>query len=211
MSDSFFDRITSDEMDALQEIGNIGSGHSANALAELLNRRIDMSLPRFNIIKAEEFSKVKWYNQSMDNKFAAISCKTEGDLNLDILIVMDQNTILGILQLMRSNKEKVEITELSALDRSLIAEVGSILALHYLTAINTFLGTKSFPKAPSMVIDSTATILKNIGEHVIAISSKMLLVECDIFTSDTKLNPTVILVPEEKSVETSIKLMFGDY
>ena len=43
---SFWDSLESDQIDALQEIGNIGSGHSANALADLLNRRIDMSLPR---------------------------------------------------------------------------------------------------------------------------------------------------------------------
>ena len=45
--------LTDEDIDFLQELGNIGSGHAANALAELLNRRIDMSLPRFRKLTTE--------------------------------------------------------------------------------------------------------------------------------------------------------------
>ena len=44
---SIFERLKPEHVDALQEVCNIGSGHAANALAEILNRRVDMSLPHF--------------------------------------------------------------------------------------------------------------------------------------------------------------------
>ena len=42
-------------MDVLGEIGNIGSGNATTALAQMLNRKIDMSVPRIALL---EFSRV---------------------------------------------------------------------------------------------------------------------------------------------------------
>ena len=37
------------QMDALREIGNVGAGNSATALSQIINRRIDMDVPRVSI------------------------------------------------------------------------------------------------------------------------------------------------------------------
>lgn len=42
---SIFNGIKEEQMDILREVGNIGAGHSASAMAQLLNRKIDMEVP----------------------------------------------------------------------------------------------------------------------------------------------------------------------
>ena len=42
--------ISRDQLDALREIGNIGSGNAASALAQFLNRKIDMDVPNASIM-----------------------------------------------------------------------------------------------------------------------------------------------------------------
>ena len=42
------------QMDALREIGNVGAGNSATALSQIINRRIDMDVPRVSIVPLEE-------------------------------------------------------------------------------------------------------------------------------------------------------------
>lgn len=42
---SIFKGITEQHLDILREVGNIGAGHSASALAQLLNRKIEMEVP----------------------------------------------------------------------------------------------------------------------------------------------------------------------
>ena len=38
--------LRKDQLDALRELGNIGSGNAATALAQFLNRKIDMEVPQ---------------------------------------------------------------------------------------------------------------------------------------------------------------------
>jgi len=43
------------QLDVLREIGNIGSGNAVTALAKLINRKVDMDVPKIKIL---EFNKV---------------------------------------------------------------------------------------------------------------------------------------------------------
>ena len=50
--------ITQFQLDALREIGNIGSGHAATALSTLLQRRIDMSVPKVWVVPFEQVANI---------------------------------------------------------------------------------------------------------------------------------------------------------
>ena len=83
---SVFKKLLDYHIDTLQEIGNIGSGHAATAFSEILNRRIEMSLPCFKVLKTEELSETQW-NENPNTVFAAINLQVTGDLNFYILIL----------------------------------------------------------------------------------------------------------------------------
>ena len=42
------------QLDALREIGNIGSGNAATALSEMLNRQVDITVPQIGILEYAE-------------------------------------------------------------------------------------------------------------------------------------------------------------
>ena len=86
----------------------------------------------------------------------------------------------------------LSISNLGKLDKSTILEIGSILSLHYLTAINTFLNLKSFPETPYLVIDKAESVLNTLISTLEETVNKVMLVECDIFTSDSLMKPIVI-------------------
>ena len=208
--DSFnFDSLLSDHIDALQELGNIGSGHAANALADLLNRRIDMSLPRFQKLTTSEISTFKWKDKNPESIFAVVILETKGELSLNTLIVFDEDTLNALIRIIRDLNEDVDMTKLSSLDQSIISEVGNILSLHFVTSIYTFLGVKGMPSTPVLVIEKSETILTSLATHYSEDFTDLLLIECDIFAANTKLNPLVILAPEPKSVEITLSKMFG--
>ena len=206
---SFWDSLDSDQIDALQEIGNIGSGHSANALADLLNRRIDMSLPRYSLLSPQEFSTVDW-TQFKESKTVAVSvCEITGDLEGQIMVVLDEVAINFLLKIINTSNTEINFANLGVLDKSIILEVDSILSLHYLTAVNTFLSKKSFPQTPYLVIDESEKVLSTIEKHMEENADKILLVECDIFTTDVKLKPIIIFSPKPATVEKTLNAMFG--
>ena len=115
----------------------------------------------------------------------------------------------ALLRIIRDLNEDVDINKLSNLDQSIISEVGNILGLHFVTSINTFLGVKGMPTTPVLVIERSETILASLAAHYQEDFSDLLLIECDIFATDTKLSPLVILAPEPKTVEMTLSKMFG--
>ena len=42
--------FTKVQMDAMQELANIGAAHSATTLSQMLNTQIDMSVPEMNVV-----------------------------------------------------------------------------------------------------------------------------------------------------------------
>lgn len=207
-SDSQFDSLLTDHIDALQELGNIGSGHSANALADLLNRRIDMSLPRFQKLPIKDLMQVGFKDKNPDSIYAVVMLKSTGEIPLNTLIVFDEETLDSLLRIIRDIDHAIDITKLSSLDQSTISEVGNILGLHFITSINTFLGVKDMPSPPVLVIEKSKTVLSKIVSQYKNITD-LLMIECDIFAANTKLSPLIILAPEPKSVEKTITKMFG--
>ena len=206
---SFWDTLESDQIDALQEIGNIGSGHSANALADLLNRRIDMSLPRYSLLSPHEFSKVDWTQFRQNSTVAVSICQITGDLEGQILVVLDEEAINFLLKIINTSNDEINFSNLGILDKSIILEVDSILSLHYLTAINTFLNKKSFPQTPFLVIDNSDKVLATIIKHMEENFDKLILVECEIITTYFKLKAIVIFYPQAGTVEKTLNARFG--
>ena len=45
--------LTPIQMDALREIGNVGAGNSATALSQIINKRIDMNVPKVALVPIE--------------------------------------------------------------------------------------------------------------------------------------------------------------
>lgn len=45
--------LSANQLDALREIGNVGAGNSATALSQVINRRIDMNVPKVALVPLE--------------------------------------------------------------------------------------------------------------------------------------------------------------
>ncbi len=206
---SIFWRLKDEHIDALQEICTIATGHAATALADFLDLRIEMGLPQLKLLETSELSMVQWRGQTEDVPFAVIFLETTGELILDIMVIFDSETVNSLLNITHSTTVGSALDELSGIDRSLVKEIGNILALRYITAMNTFVGIAGIPNPPVLFIESSATMMPSIAAHF-GDFTHLLLVQCDIFASDHKLSPLILMIPDERSAEGTLKLLFGD-
>ena len=46
-------KLSEMQIDALREVGNVGAGNAATALSQIINRTIDMTVPRVTILPLE--------------------------------------------------------------------------------------------------------------------------------------------------------------
>ena len=92
--------ITRLELDALREVGNIGSGNAATALAQFLNRKIDMAVPNASIMELNDIPNlVGGANKAVLGIFLKIMGEIDGRLNAHFSTLNTSHVVLTISSL----------------------------------------------------------------------------------------------------------------
>ena len=115
--------LTPHQLDALREVANIGAGHAATALSQMVGQPIMISVPRVNVAPLEEVP-----NQiaSGEEPVAAVLMRMMGDLTGLTLLVFPKESALQLAGLMTRRPT----TELGMIEQSAIKEAGKIGRAH---------------------------------------------------------------------------------
>jgi chemotaxis protein CheC len=216
LSDDFYADYNP-KFEALQEISNIGVGHAATALSQLLNRKVDMSIPRINLVEFDEAPKhLASSPEDIVSGILMTTSETNTENNLNLLLIFDKNSVLTLLSILRTSQPVDDLANLDEISTSILKETGNILLLHTISAINSFTDSRWFPAAPELVIDMvkalTEELLLTASENDKSIEpNKVLLVECDVFTDDgQKVKGDVLLFPNSNAMDILMKRLYGE-
>ncbi|MBU5594981.1 chemotaxis protein CheC [Amphibacillus sp. MSJ-3] len=154
---SFIDSLSDDQLDALKEVGNIGSGNAATSLSMLLGCKIDMKIPAIRIVD---------YNEMMDlvggaeTIIVSVFLRIEGDTPGNMFFVLTPEEASHFVKQMtdRPNFSVLE-TPCDEMAFSALQEAGNILAGSYLSALSDFIELSIQPSVPILTIDMAGAIL----------------------------------------------------
>ncbi|MEE8537291.1 MAG: chemotaxis protein CheC, partial [Acidobacteriota bacterium] len=118
------------QVDALREVGNIGAGHAATALSQLVGRSVSLSVPKVAVVP---FPRICALLGGPETEVAALYMKVYGDTRGNILIVFSPDNLATLAGQMLG-KPVSSVHSLSALERSAMLELGNILSSAYLTS-----------------------------------------------------------------------------
>ena len=203
-------------IEALQEIANIGVGHSATALSELLHRRVDMSIPNVSLIKLEEASGI--IAASPETVMTAVLIDAvENDIMLNYLLLLDVESTKNLLKILQEQSPPENLSELDDISLSIIQETGSILLLHVISAINTFTESKWYPSVPQISIDMIGSIIDEVIGRDLGSTTHFLRVQCDIFTdpedaetSSRKIKGEIFILPNDEGLKLLMNRLYGE-
>ena len=190
------------QIDVLKEIGNIGAGNAATALATMMALPIDMTVPKVNMLPAiqvKNWSQIPggyWDSHCMD--FYG------GDLEGIIMFLLEKEfTHTVINNLLGSAVE--DFSQLSEMDLSVIQEIGNILSASYINSIASLTGLNINISVPAIAVDMAGAILSVPAIKYGEIGDEVLLIE-GAFIGNTEAKEEVstklILILEEKSLNT---------
>ena len=77
------------QMDVLREIGNVGAGNSATALSQIINRRIDMTVPNVSIVPIGDVPELIGGPDAM---VAGVFLRVYGQAPSNILFIMPKES-----------------------------------------------------------------------------------------------------------------------
>ncbi|WP_346893237.1 chemotaxis protein CheC [Clostridium sp. UBA871] len=140
------------QIDALREIGNIGLGNAATAMAQILGKEIQISVPLVNVISLEDiFERV-----DEETVVYAVIARVLGEAPGNILFMFDTATMMKIAEMLVGKQEGEELNELGY---SALGEIGNIIFATYMNAISQMTNLRLFPSVPAVAKDMLTAVL----------------------------------------------------
>lgn len=190
------DNVDTIYFDVLKEIGNIGAGNATTALAQLLDTKVDMHVPKVSLL---EFSEVGSTMGGEEQIMAGIYQYVEGDISGSIMFLLEEQSA----KILVSKLMGTEINSENGFDEmgiSALKEIGNIITGSYLSSLSTLTNLKIISSVPDICIDMAGAILSVPAIEFGALGDKMLLIQT-AFTDDVKLEGYFILVPTLESYD----------
>ncbi|MCZ6760275.1 MAG: chemotaxis protein CheC [Gemmatimonadetes bacterium] len=148
--------FTEEQIDALREVSNIGAGHAATALAQFTDQRIMISVPEIRVVRAGEAEAAVG---GEGGEVAAVRMSMLGDLTGTTLLMFDKEVALVLCDRMLG-REMGSSSELDDMAKSVLKELGNILAAAYMNALAKLMGMALMPTVPELLVDASETIIK---------------------------------------------------
>ena len=191
------------QLDALREVANIGAGHAATALSQMVGETIMISVPTINIARLED---VPPQVSGPEEPVAAVLMHMLGDLTGRTLLVFPKPTAIRLSELML-RRPHGSSKDLGELEQSAIKEAGNILSGAYLNALSDFMGMVLLPSPPTLVVDASGAILTpaRLGESFT--SEYVFVVETEFYMQDLKerLRGFFFLLPDPASLHAILR------
>lgn len=194
-----FSELSGMQLDILREIGNIGSGNAATALAQLLNAKIDMNVPQVNILP---FAEVPDLVGGADLHVVGLFLVATGSAPASILFLLPvDKACLLVDMLMGKEWGKTNPSDLSDMDISALMELGNIICATYLNALAMFTQLDFRPSVPALGIDMAGAILNAVLAQFGAVADHVLVLETEFKRGEQEIVGHFFLLPEPGSLD----------
>lgn len=196
--------ITSMHLDVLKEIGNIGAAHAATALSTLLNKKIDMKVPKVEMVSFDDMMDLAGGPESV---VAGIYLRIEGDVTGSMFFVLPvEQANRFIRRLVQDETLDFQTGEVSEIGASAMQELGNILSGSYLSALSDFTRLKIYPTVPALSVDMVGAIISFGLVEVSHVSDYVIVIDTAINEEDTPNEESVkghfFLLPDPESFQT---------
>ena len=132
MAISRYEEMNEMEMDILKEIGSIGGGNAATALSSLLSAKVNMLVPRVEIL---EFNEALAKLGDPEEIVAAVMVEMTGEVQGIMLFTAPEEFTDEVVFRMLG-KTQISLMELDEIDTSVLTEIGIFVISSFINALS---------------------------------------------------------------------------
>ena len=190
MGEISLDEMSNEYFDVLRELGNIGAGNATTALAQMMQCKVDMAVPKVQLLEFRELGEAMVGEETV---MAGIYLGIEGDIKGSIMFLLEKAAakhLVGKLMGMESEGDEFSEMEFSALK-----EVGNIITGSYLNSLSSITNLAIYPSVPDLTVDMAGAILSVPAIEFAALGDRMLMIQTQFF-DEMVLDGYFILIPD---------------
>lgn len=192
------ERLTENQLDLLKEIGTIGSASAATALAELIDKKVNIIVPRVELIPLDNIGDLLG---GMEKLYFVSVLEINGDISgtIFLLFSLEHGKHLANILLSKLN-EKTDLDLDNELFQSCLKESANILCGSYICALSEMSKLKVITSVPSLARDMVGAILDYIFIHIAQEAEQALIIKTDMNISDSNIEGLFFLFPNKQSL-----------
>lgn len=192
------EEINDTYVDVLREIGNIGAGNATTAIASMLSIRLNMSVPKVELIEASKLGNAICPE---DEVIIGIFLEITNDIEGSMMFLLRMNSARYLVnKLMMQDNTTSDDTEFTEMELSALKEIGNIIAGSYLSALSKLTNLVIAPSIPYLAIDMAASVLSVPAIEFGRFGDNALLIETT-FGDEVSIEGYFILMPEQASYD----------
>jgi len=179
--------FTRQEVDALQELANVGCGQALSALGKLSGRRIEMDVPEAWF--GASAGAIAQFLGSMGQDLVAVGVRLEGALTGHLLLALpeaDAEKLSALLGFPAGGRWE-------GMAESALMESGNIVGSAFVTAVGTMVGEKLLLSIPAFARGSGRACVERLVDHAgsVAIATRFTCGE-----GSSALEGLILVMPE---------------
>ncbi|WP_338555969.1 chemotaxis protein CheC [Paenibacillus sp. KS-LC4] len=190
-----FSKFEAFELDVLKEVGNIGAGNAATALSRLLNKPVDMGVPKVSLLPFEEIAERVGGTEQV---VIAVFLRVEGEAPGNMFFIIQEDAAKRLLTQLLALPHDDE-TGYSEMEFSALCEIGNILTGSYLSSLADFTHLAMAPSVPSVALDMAGAILSYGLLQYGEMGDSALLIETTFLEDCQDLEGHFFLIPDPES------------
>ena len=185
------------QLDALREVGNIGSGHAATSLASLLHTNIQIEIPSISLINYDHVSQ---YLGGKDRRVIGLALGLGEELHGVMLHVVQLQFASHIINAFYP-RELHTLNDINDMDLSAIKETSNITTASYVNAMAQLTNLFINITPPVDYIDTVDQVLKHVSAPFDAIGNQVLYIDENLHIGNTKVQIGMILILQFDSLK----------
>lgn len=186
-------------IDALKELGNIGSAHAITGLSELLKKRIDVSITNVDIIPLQIIYTLFNGPESMVS-VVYLEGYSEDFRGMMFLIFPHPEAQKMVEMATGSKVKELVISEEMAL--SSLKEIGNIMCGCYLNTLAMFIGRRIMHSVPQISNDMLGAVMDSILVDLSLESDYAIVLETAFSLTQNECKGFLFFIPTSESIDT---------
>ena len=189
--------------DILKELGNIGSGHAVTALAKMLGKKVDMPVPKVNLV---EFKDIASFVGGPENIIVGILVSISGDINGIMMFLLKMDSANRLVDIIMGGMERPKDT-FDEMAQSAIQEIGNIMISSYVGSLAGLINKVIKPSIPYLSIDMANAILSVPAIEFGKVADRVLFIESGFEVDMVNVSGYFILVPDMPSFNSILRAL----
>lgn len=191
-----YEELNDTQIDVLREIGNIGAGNAATALAVMLDDTVEITLPSVKIVSFDEAVSGLGGPEIMT---VGVLVNFSGGASGMIMFLLDMEDAKGITNILIQDDDDRD--GLSELKLSAIKEIGNILASSYINSISMLTGLSIDLSIPYIAIDMAGALMSVPLIEFGTLGDKVMFIEESFLGEFHHLRSNIIMFAELETLK----------